>query len=398
MSRENNDGWISQGVKLIDSESVYIDPAVPAGHIAEGVTIYPGCRIMGEKTAIGPGCVIGREAPATVLNCQLASKVDLAGGYFEESVFLSKASAGSGAHIRPGCLLEEEAGVAHSVGLKQTVFLPCVTAGSLINFCDALMAGGRNRKEHSEIGSSYIHFNFTPHGDKATPSLIGDVPRGVLMDNDPVFLGGQGGLAGPCRVAFGTVIPAGSVLRSDVLQPGMLHLPAASSPKTECYDMRVYKRIRRVAQNNLHYIGNIYALREWYRNVRSRMMTETVADRACCTGAIRVLNLILDERMKRLKQWTEKLGVSYELIQENAALRECAEEQVEWIRQWPERETLLKTLLGQEADATGIAEIATSAANHAKDGFLTWVKGLDDAQKTIIRAWLDELVLRFYVR
>jgi len=104
--------------------------------------IYPGCRILGAQTVIGPGCVIGREAPATVLNCQLAAKVDLAGGYVEESVFLSKTSVGSGAHIRPGCLLEEEAGVAHSVGLKQTVLLPCVTAGSLINFCDALMAGG----------------------------------------------------------------------------------------------------------------------------------------------------------------------------------------------------------------------------------------------------------------
>ncbi len=394
MSREKNAEWIRQGVKLIDPENVYIDPAIPEGHIAEGVKIYPGCRILGAQTVIGPGCVIGREAPATVLNCQLAAKVDLAGGYVEESVFLSKTSVGSGAHIRPGCLLEEEAGVAHSVGLKQTVLLPCVTAGSLINFCDALMAGGRSRKEHSEIGSSYIHFNYTPHGDKATPSLIGDVPSGVLMDNDPVFLGGQGGLAGPCRVAFGTVIPAGSIMRSDGLQPGMLHIPPISAPKMEPYDMRVYKRIRRVAKNNLYYIGNIYALREWYRRVRSRMMTETVADRACCSGAIRVLSLILDERMKRLGQWTNQLRVSYNLIQGDASLRECAAGQAEWIQQWPQCEARLKNILGQEAEATGIAEIAASAAGHAKDGYLAWVKDLDDAQKDIVRTWLAGLVCR----
>ena len=36
---------------------------------------------------------------------------------------------GSAAHIRPGTLLEEEAGGAHAVGLKQTIFLPFVTAG-----------------------------------------------------------------------------------------------------------------------------------------------------------------------------------------------------------------------------------------------------------------------------
>ena len=83
---------------------------------------------------------------------------------------------GSGAHVRAGTLLEEEFDGAHAVGLKQTLFLPFVTAGSLINFCDALMAGGTSRKNHSEIGSSYIHFNYTPHRDKATPSLVGDVP------------------------------------------------------------------------------------------------------------------------------------------------------------------------------------------------------------------------------
>ena len=30
------------------------------------------------------------------------------------------------------------------------------------------MAGGTSRKDHSEVGSSYIHFNFTPDGDKTT--------------------------------------------------------------------------------------------------------------------------------------------------------------------------------------------------------------------------------------
>ena len=58
--------------------------------------------------------------------------------------------------------------------------LAFVTIGSLVNFCDLLMAGGSSRQDHSEVGSGYIHFNFTPwgaRGDKATPSLIGDVPR-----------------------------------------------------------------------------------------------------------------------------------------------------------------------------------------------------------------------------
>ncbi len=114
----------------------------------------------------------------------------------------------SGAQVREGCILEEEANASHTVGLKQTILFPFVTLGSLINFCDCFMAGGTSRKNHSEVGSSYIHFNYTPNQDKATASLIGDVPKGVMINQAPIFLGGQGGLVGPSRIGYGTVIAA----------------------------------------------------------------------------------------------------------------------------------------------------------------------------------------------
>ena len=60
---------------------------------------------------------------------------------------------GLGAQVREGCILEEEANGAHCVGIKQTILFPFVTLGSLINFCDCLMAGGTSRKDHSEAGS-----------------------------------------------------------------------------------------------------------------------------------------------------------------------------------------------------------------------------------------------------
>ncbi|NTV96894.1 MAG: TOBE domain-containing protein, partial [Thiobacillus sp.] len=59
--------------------------------------------------------------------------------------------------------------------------MPFVTPGSLVNVCDCLMAGGTDRRNHSEVGSSYVHFNYTPHQDKATASLLGDVPHGVML-------------------------------------------------------------------------------------------------------------------------------------------------------------------------------------------------------------------------
>jgi len=147
---------IDKGVDIRNPFTIDVGDEVTVDQISgKGVRIYPGCRIYGEKTVISNGCQIGYEGPVTIDNCQLGSKVELKGGYFNKSVFLEKSNMGLGAHVREGCILEEEANGAHCVGLKQTILFPFVTLGSLINFCDCLMAGGKSRKDHSEVGSSY---------------------------------------------------------------------------------------------------------------------------------------------------------------------------------------------------------------------------------------------------
>ena len=189
---------MERGVSVLAPATVDIGDDVDLSRIsARDVVIYPGCRIYGARTVVSAGSRLGAEAPVTIEDCYLGPRVELKGGYLRRSVFLEKAGMGLGAQIREGCLLEEEASGAHCVGLKQTILLPFVTLGSLINFCDCLMAGGTSRADHSEVGSSYIHFNYTPDGDKCTPSLFGDVPRGVMLDQPAIFLGGQGGAAGP---------------------------------------------------------------------------------------------------------------------------------------------------------------------------------------------------------
>lgn len=198
-------------------ETVHVGPEVDPDRVSgRGVTLHPGCRVSGSETVISAGVTLGAEGPVTAIDVRLGPGASIAAGYAAKTVLLEGASLGSGAHAREGTLLEEQASAAHTVGLKQTILLPFVTLGSLINFCDCLMSGGTSRRDHSEVGSSYIHFNFTPDGDKTTPSLFGDVVHGVLLDQPAVFLGGQGGTVGPVTVGFGSVVAAGSVLRSDV--------------------------------------------------------------------------------------------------------------------------------------------------------------------------------------
>jgi bifunctional UDP-N-acetylglucosamine pyrophosphorylase/glucosamine-1-phosphate N-acetyltransferase len=276
----------------------------------KGVRIYPGCRIYGDKTVISEGAQIGYEAPVTIENCQIGSRVELRGGFFKESVFLEKASMGLGAHVREGCLLEEEASGAHCVGLKQTILFPFVTLGSLINFCDCLMAGGTGRKDHSEVGSSYIHFNFTPDGDKTTPSLIGDVPRGVMLRERPVFLGGQGGMVGPLRVGYGNVIAAGSILRNDLTEENKLVVGKAYKGSITNVTPNQYSGLSRLVSKNVLYLANLMALEEWYTEVRRDFFREQELGEWIYRGALEKLAMAKEERLSRLKFMAAKMPES----------------------------------------------------------------------------------------
>ena len=347
---------IDRGVVLTNPLSVEIADSIVPESIAPGVIIHSGCRLSGAETSIGPGSEIGGEAPAIIENCQLGRNVELKGGFFSGATFLDKVSMGSGAQVRPGTLLEEESGGAHTVGFKQTIFLPFVTSGSLINFCDALMAGGTSRSNHSEIGSSYIHFNFTPHQDKATASLIGDVPRGVFLDQPPIFLGGQGGLVGPARIAYGVVLPAGAICRRDALEENALFIPRTPASGSNEFIVGAYGNIHRILHNNLIYIGNLWALLQWYRHVRVRTMSGDPFLESCRSGAIRRIESGIDERIKRLKELAMKMPFSLECARngKSAALHHEAEAlQQAFAERWTEME---ECLLKGPDDSVGAAE------------------------------------------
>ncbi|MGD8385736.1 MAG: protein GlmU [Desulfobacteraceae bacterium] len=304
---------MKKGVDIPNPLSIDVGEEVDPERISGvGVRIDPGCRIYGPDTAMGPGARIGREGPVTIENCQLGPGVELKGGYARETTFLERASAGLGAQIREGCLLEEQASVAHCVGLKQTILFPFVTLGSLINFCDCLMAGGTSRQNHSEVGSSYIHFNFTPDGEKTTASLIGDVPRGVMLNQSPVFLGGQGGMVGPLCVAYGTVVGAGSILRRDVLEENKLVI--APTPRSGTIDFvpRVYSGVTRVVEKNLRYLAHLMALEQWYKHVRYPFFAQEEIGGAVYEGARNRIREARGERLKRLRTMSAHMVAALE--------------------------------------------------------------------------------------
>lgn len=393
MQKTKIEQLIERGVVISMPSMVEIGADVAVEQIAAGVTFHAGSRILGAKTWIGAGSVIGAEAPVTIENCQLGRNVHLKGGYFSGAVFLDGSKMGSGAHVRAGTLLEEESNGAHTVGLKQTILMPFVTLGSLINFCDILMAGGTSRKDHGEVGSSFIHFNFTPHQDKATASLVGDVSRGVFLRERPIFLGGQGGLVGPARVAYGAVVAAGSVTRKDVLKENQLHLAGGGRTLTTDYDLRMYKGIGRIVKNNLIYIGNILALQAWYLLVRKHFMQRDANDVACFDGAYAALETVLAERIKRMRDLCDKLKVSVELLAglegDHSAL---IAEQERLICQWPKmEEMILSDTLTGDLDARAFLLERLKDFDGAA-GYIPAVQAFDDSMCAAGSRWLQSIV------
>ncbi|MCK9275289.1 MAG: UDP-N-acetylglucosamine pyrophosphorylase [Syntrophales bacterium] len=387
---------IDKGVAIAAPLSMEIGDEVDIERISgDGVIFYSGTRIFGKKTLISPGAKFGKESPVTIENCRIGSGVELKGGYFKESVLLDGANLGSGAQVREGCLLEEESGGGHTVGLKQTILFPFVTMGSLINFCDCLMAGGTSRKDHSEVGSSYIHFNYTPNQDKATASLIGDVPNGVMLRERPIFLGGQGGIVGPARIGYGTVVAAGVVLRDDLPEGGMIIAGGGEAHREKPFHFGFYADVERRINHNINYIGNLMALKEWYREIRRPFFESTLFGRALYQGAIETLDSALKERIKRFGELAGKMPLSIEIAQKILPGRKggsLVRRKKEFQEAWPRLKEHFETFPADTAAPERLGVFMTALQEKRKDRYIETIKALDGKEAAEGAGWLQAVI------
>ena len=364
-------------------KELFISTEVEKTKISSDVIYISSVSISGNKTSIAPGCILGEEGPVILENCQLGRNVRLKGGYFKDAVFLDYASMGAGAHVRKGTLLEEYANGAHTVGLKQTILFPYVTTGSLINFCDGFISGGTSCHNHSEIGSSYVHFNYTPNQDKATASLFGDVARGVFLQEHPIFLGGQGGAVGPIKVAFGSVIGAGTILRKDIVKENQLIIePSLKSIERPCQLPR-YSGLQRILTNNISYIGNLYALQAWYQQVRCKTVRD-LFDESVYAGAVELIQESIQERVRRLEELYERVKSTHNTNQLGLDDSELQYQQ-RFIKYW---KGLCERLVEPYLDApSGLTDAFSTSEN-----YIETIQTLTDEIRAAGTLWLSAIV------
>lgn len=348
-----------------------------------GVEIFPGTTIRGRQSRFGAGTKVGKAGGGYFEDVQAGRNCDLFGGYYQDCVLLDGVKIRGQAEIRGGTLLEEGCEAAHHVGYKMTIQLPYVVAGSLVNFCDALMAGGTSRKDHSEIGSALALYNYSPWGDKWS-SMFGDVPRGVFCRSPRIFVGGQTQIVSPVHVGFGAVIPAGCAVRRDVPENRMVG--AATLEIDREFDTKRFGAILPKVKTTVRYLANLRGLLYWYRRVRMPVAHGDQFLMGLYQGAMRQILAGVTERIKRLDSLAKRLPESLEQHELARTLaeeagdddrasrhRRRAREHRTFIERWPSfRETLMAN--PPDLDDSSLDEIVASyRAAKSVDENLTYI-------------------------
>lgn len=377
---------LDRGVSIPCPESVEIGPDVSVERIAPGVVLHTGSRLRGARTCLGTGVEIGREGPASLEDVVCGPGVCLDGGSFVGATFLDGAGVRSWAHVRAGTLFEEHASAAHCVGLKQTLLFPHVTLGSLINFCDVLMAGGTGPRDHSEVGSGYIHFNFTPRGDKATPSIFGDVPRGVLLREPRIFLGGLAASVGPMQVGYGSFLGPGEVYRRDVKE-GKFQLGERRAQLSLDVDLRILTGLRAKIRKNLAFVGNLVALWRWYREARPLLVGGDPWRRLSFEAGQETVEEAVAERIRQLDKLVGLVPESIDALKAAGAEGQAAE-QAALATRWPAAREVVAGYRDIAGDRPA-AEVALDAlAGRADQPYVDAVRGLPAVAQAAVTTWL----------
>ena len=211
--------WMTDGVRIIDPDSVFIDADV---ELSPGVVLYPGVHLEA-GTTVGPGAVVGPDVFLSDSSVGSGSRVWYS--VVRGSEIAQGCEVGPYASLRPGTVLEEGAKLGTFVETKKTV----VGAGSKVPHLSYL--GDATIGERSNIGAGTITCNydgFTKH-----PTVIG---------ND-VFIGSDTMLVAPVTVGDGAMTGAGSVITLDV-EPGAMGIARGRQRNIAGFVQRMADRYR----------------------------------------------------------------------------------------------------------------------------------------------------------
>jgi UDP-N-acetylglucosamine/UDP-N-acetylgalactosamine diphosphorylase len=211
-----------------------------------------------------------------------------------------------------------------------------------------------------------------------------------MLASSPIFLGGQGGLVGPRRIAFGTVVAAGTIMRRDVLKPDRLIFGQNTSRLKEVsYDLSAYGDVRRILKNNFIYIANLHALYAWYGFVRPGLMQADMYAQAALEGAKRQIEAMVNERIKRIDQLTAKVAAS---LEKTGITGGVTQSQSDFVNSWSQARAQLQ--LNRDGGDEQLREAFLAELQPGDGGYLENLRRQSSAAKDAGLLWLENIVKR----
>ena len=226
---------------------------------------------------------------------------------------------------------------------------------------------------------------------------MGDVSRGVMLDQSPIFLGGQGGLVGPVMLEYGTVVAAGTIVRKDILKKNRMLLGHTSFAKTIPFHMDLYSNLKRIIKLNTIYISNLISLRRWYLDVRSKFMGSNRMESALHKGAVEKIEMAIEERLKRLGEVAARMPVSIEIYQKSSGIlsEKIILKKKEFHERWQEIEQAFKEcydMTGDPLDRDGFLEVIERSADRSNSDYIAAIKNLNEKESGMGVAWLQGII------
>jgi len=160
----------------------------------------------------------------------------------------------------------------------------------------------------------------------------------------------------------------------------------------------LYGDIRRRVANNVLYLANLLALRQWYLHVRRSFPGDPEMGEALWKGAMEIVDAALTERLTRFKALADKMGKSIELGERflpEEGRANILRQQREFRERWPELETCLTDRREEKAgrrERDGFLAKLTVVREAQGNDYIRVIRSLDPDVSVLGTRWLQQAV------
>lgn len=186
------EGWMRQGVTMIDPTTTFIDAPAQLG---QDTLVYPNTMVLG-PSRVGTECTLG---PGSVIrDSQIGDRCRVTASHVEGAVLEEDVEMGPFSHLRPGAYIERGVHLGNFCEVKNSRLGQGSAMGHFGYVGDATVGAGVN------LGAGAVTCNYD------------GVEHQNTVIEDGAFIGSDTMLIAPVRVGENSITAAGSVVTSDV--------------------------------------------------------------------------------------------------------------------------------------------------------------------------------------